>query len=95
LSQPPNPKKAKKRLLKAIENNEPADKLLCQILTDAAVTVGPVTIHIWSYFNDNLKEYSDLWLTLTSPQGREWVKKNIDKIFKYIEYLVRYEAPET
>jgi len=78
LSQPPNPQEAKKKLQKAIQNNEPADKLLCQILTDASVTIGPVTIQIWPRFNDNLKEFSDVWLTLTSPQGRKWVKKHID-----------------
>lgn len=95
MSQPPNPQEAKKRLLKAIQNNEPADKLLYQVLKDASVTVGPVTFQIWSNFNDNLKEHSDIWLLLTSPQGRKWVKENIDKVFDYIEYLVRYEEPET
>lgn len=95
MSQPPNPQEAKKKLQKAIRNNEPADKLLYQILKDASVTVGPVTFQIWSYFNDNLKEYSDLWLMLTSSEGREWVKKQVDRLFDYIEYLVRYEEPET
>lgn len=86
----PNPQKAKQRLLKAIQNNEAADWLLYETLKNASVTIGPVTVQVWANLNDNLRQYTEVWLTLTSPEGRKYIRNQLDNILNYIEYLVTH-----
>lgn len=80
---------AKNRLLQAIRNNEAADWLLYSTLKDASVQVGPVTLKVWSNLNDNLHEYREAWLVLTSPEGREYIQKQLNAVLDYIEELVK------
>lgn len=90
----PNPQKAKKKLLDAINNKTPADWLLYDVLKDASVTVGPVTIQIWPNFEANLKEYREAWLVLTSPKGRKYIKKQMDVVFDYLEQIIKGDENE-
>ena len=63
------------------------------MLKNVAVTVGTppiaVTIHVWGSFNDNLHQYREAWLALTSPEGRKWIREQLDPLLDYIEKLVK------
>ena len=81
----------KNRLQQAIRQSSPAEYLLYETLKDATVTIGPITLKIWPNLHQNLQEYSEAWLTLTSPQGRKYIKANLDNLLDYVETLIKGE----
>jgi hypothetical protein len=83
--------KIKQKLQQAIQNNSPLDWLLYETIKNATVTVGPVTIPIWNELNNNLQEYREVWRLITSQEGREYLKNNLDRLLDYIETLLPKE----
>ena len=77
----PDPKQLKQKLNQAINKNIDPSEILYNFLTSDSL--------IASIIRDQIKNYKECILLLTSKKGRKYIHNNLDSFLDYLELLAK------